>query len=191
MISLLLDTHNDKLTIIIYKDDKVLDMISKNDTKNHSEIFMPLLISLLEKNKMSVHDINEIIAIVGPGSFTGIRLGVTVAKTLAYTLNIPIKSLTSLEACYDPKMASEYILQEEKNGFYGAHIINNELKDYFYLTIKEYNEWSKTNNYVICDQLQVDRIPLIIKDKKSENPHSVNPLYVKKIEALKWLLKLK
>ena len=101
LISLLLDTHNDKLTIIIYKDDKVLDMISKNDTKNHSEIFMPLLISLLEKNKMSIHDINEIIAIVGPGSFTGIRLGVTVAKTLAYTLNIPIKTLTSLEACYN------------------------------------------------------------------------------------------
>ena len=37
----------------------------------------------------------------------------------------------------------------------------------------------------MVNELLVDRIPLIIKDKKSENPHSVNPLYVKKIEALK------
>ena len=52
----------------------------------------PAIKELIDEQKL-----DEIIVVNGPGSFTGVRLGVTIAKTLAYTLNIPIKTISSLE----------------------------------------------------------------------------------------------
>lgn len=189
MISLLLDTHDRDLNIVLYKDGKLLDNIKNKDTKNHSEICIPLLERILEKNNITVHNLNEIIACIGPGSFTGIRLGVTISKTLAYTLNIPIKTITSIEMSYNPSIKEEYLLQEEKNGYYGAKNNNGELKDYFYLTKGEFNNWKNNHSYVITNDINLDIIPNIIKNKKAQNPHSIKPLYIKKIEVEKWFLR--
>ena len=185
MISLLLDTHDANLKIVLYKDGKLLDNIENKDTKNHSEICIPLLERILEKNNLTVHNLNEIIACIGPGSFTGIRLGVTISKTLAYTLNIPIKTITSIEMSYNPSIKEEYLLQEEKNGYYGAKINKEELIDYFYLTKSEFTNWKNNHSYVINHDINLEIIPNIIKNKKVQNPHSIKPLYIKKIEAEK------
>ena len=185
MISLLLDTHDANIKIVLYKDGKLLDNIENKDTKNHSEICIPLLERILEKNNLTVHNLNEIIACIGPGSFTGIRLGVTISKTLAYTLNIPIKTISSLEMCYNPSIKEEYLLQEEKNGYYGAKINKEELIDYFYLTKSEFTNWKNSHSYVINHDINLEIIPNIIKNKKVQNPHSIKPLYIKKIEVEK------
>ena len=150
---------------------------------------MPILIASINEVNLNVNDLNQIIVINGPGSFTGIRIGVTIAKTLAYTLNIPIKTLTSLDIKAISLEHNEInIVEREKNGvFIGTFDKNNNLtKDYRYLSNKEYNEITK-NNYLEDIDINYSKIIKYIKNIKPLNHHAVNPLYVKKIEVQKWL----
>ena len=107
MITLWIDTHDISLEILLFKDEVLLDKITRNESLNHSTICIPTLVELLERNKLTMHDINDIIVVNGPGSFTGVRIGVTIAKTLAYSLNIPIRSVTSIEVLQKDKMNRE------------------------------------------------------------------------------------
>ena len=85
MWSLFIDTHYKNIVIVLYQNEELVDIVNKEVSKDHSVFIMPLLEELLKKNKITVHDLNEIYVCKGPGSFTGIRLCVTIAKTLAYT----------------------------------------------------------------------------------------------------------
>ena len=97
MYSLFIDTHDKDIVITLFKDGKVLSSNIKTSERHHSDFTMPMIDNILKDNKLNVHDLGELLVVNGPGSFTGVRLGVTIAKTLAYTLNIPIKTITSLE----------------------------------------------------------------------------------------------
>lgn len=55
-----------------------------------SQVLLPVIIKILKKNKKSLEDLEEIQVETGPGSFTGTRIGVSVANALAYALNIPL-----------------------------------------------------------------------------------------------------
>src|SRR3989344_2109606 len=57
-----------------------------------SQVLLPIIIKILKKNKKSLSDIDEIEVETGPGSFTGTRVGVSVANALGFTLNIPVNN---------------------------------------------------------------------------------------------------
>ena len=86
MYSLFLDTHDKNVIIILFKDGKIVDEVNVESPNKHSQIVMPSLKGLLDKNALNVHDLNEILVVNGPGSFTGERIAVTIAKTLASLL---------------------------------------------------------------------------------------------------------
>lgn len=188
MYTLFIDTHDSTIRILLYKGEKVLVKKEKTTEKNHSCLAMPLLIELLEEAKIEVDEIKEIIVVNGPGSFTGIRIGVTIAKTLAYTLNIPIKTMSSLLV----KAVSIYhenvnIIEKEKNGvFVGTFDKENQLVgEYQYLNNKEYENWKIENQGIEDIERDYESILAFANTIKSTNPHAVNPLYVKKIEVQK------
>ena len=126
---------------------------------------------------------DEIIVVNGPGSFTGVRLGVTVAKTLAYTQNIPIKTISSLDMmAYSSDIGHHYFAISDGNGYFVGEYKNyNQVSDYFYLSNKEYEDFAKSNN--IITDVASDFIKVINKlsTLSAVNPHSVNPIYVKLI----------
>ncbi|QVK18767.1 tRNA (adenosine(37)-N6)-threonylcarbamoyltransferase complex dimerization subunit type 1 TsaB [Mycoplasmatota bacterium] len=97
MKKLLIDTSTQVLMIILEEDDKVKDYILEVVIRDHSVKLMPSIETLLKRNQIDIQEIDQIIASEGPGSYTGVRIGVTVAKTLSYTLNIPLKKISSLE----------------------------------------------------------------------------------------------
>src|SRR5690625_6039898 len=70
----------------------------KNITKNHSERLMPANEQLMRKVNLSTGYLDKIIFAKGPGSYTGVRIGLSTAKSLAWALNIPITGVSSLEA---------------------------------------------------------------------------------------------
>lgn len=98
MLKLFISTYNELIQIGLFKDNNLFDKSEFETYKSHSEFIVPMIKEILERNKLNVSNLNEIIVVNGPGSFTGTRLGVTDAKMLAYTLNIPIKTITSIEA---------------------------------------------------------------------------------------------
>ena len=98
MISLFLDTSTKYLCIGIAKDHKVIYKFQQEAIKKQSELTIPFLSKALEEVNISLNDIDEVNVTIGPGSFTGIRIGMCIAKVLASMKNIPLKAISSLNA---------------------------------------------------------------------------------------------
>ena len=175
MNTLLIDTHFLDIIIILLKDGKVVDKGEVINKKNNSEYIMPTIIKVIDGIKL-----DEIIIVNGPGSFTGVRLGVTIAKSLAYLLNIPIKTITTLEVMAISNKSYK-VAFSDKNGYYLGEFNSNfdKRKEYKYIDNKEfinnYNEYDTNYN------INAEEIYKFIINRESTNPHIVNPIYVKKI----------
>lgn len=98
MKCLLIDTSNQPLSVAVMQDDNVLSEINSNIKQNHSTQLMPAIQQVIGESQIAKEDIDAIIVAQGPGSYTGLRIGVTVAKTLAYALNAELYSVSSLKA---------------------------------------------------------------------------------------------
>ena len=94
---LAIDTSSNICSVAILEDETIIDEINLNNGKTHSENLMPIINEILNKNSVLLQEINLISCCVGPGSFTGIRIGVASMKAIAEVQNIPIASVTSLE----------------------------------------------------------------------------------------------
>ena len=94
---LAIDTSSAICSVAILEDDKLIDEINLNDGKTHSENLMPILNEILKRNNIEIKQIEMIACCTGPGSFTGIRIGVASIKPIAEVLNIKVASVTSLE----------------------------------------------------------------------------------------------
>lgn len=92
-----IDTSNYALGVAILDGDQVIGEYITNIKKNHSVRVMPAIETLMKDCDMKPSDLSKIVVAEGPGSYTGVRIGVTIAKTLAWTLNIPLTGVSSLE----------------------------------------------------------------------------------------------
>ena len=97
MIWLGIDTANSPLAVAIVKDGKIVAAEARNMKINHSASVMPAIEDIIKKAGLSPSDIDAIAVSQGPGSYTGVRIGVTVAKTLAWTLQKPLVGVSSLK----------------------------------------------------------------------------------------------
>ena len=95
---LAVDTSSEICSVAILENDNVIVENSLNDGKTHSENLMTIMENTLEENKIKLSDIDLIACSVGPGSFTGIRIGVSSIKAIAEVLDVPVAAVTSLEA---------------------------------------------------------------------------------------------
>lgn len=190
MYCLFISTFDKLITIGLLKNGELLKKIEKESSRNHSEFVMPMIKSILDNNNIDTSYLNEIIVVNGPGSFTGVRIGVTIAKTLGFTLNIPIKtidSLLSFAVSSDSNKNKIITIPDLKGKYVGYFDSNNEpLSDYTYLKNKEYEEYVKDKKkYIIKDnKLDLIKIYNYLKNVDAINPHLVNPIYVKGIDAL-------
>lgn len=94
---LAIDTSSDICTVSICEDTKTLITYSSNEAKTHSIMLMPLIDKCFQDSDLELKDINLLAVCIGPGSFTGIRIGVSTIKAFADTNNIPCIGVTSLE----------------------------------------------------------------------------------------------
>lgn len=97
MISILLDTSNTNLTIGFAKDHILFAKTSYESWQRQSEFLVEEINKLLESNSLQPKDINEVIVSKGPGSYTGVRIAMTVGKVMAFALNVPLYLVSSLE----------------------------------------------------------------------------------------------
>lgn len=204
MITLFLDTSTSRLIVGIYKDNAPIFMVNERSMNDLSRRLLPAIKSGLKESNLGVDNINRIIVVNGPGSFTGVRVGVTVAKTLAWTKNIPIIAISELELLATTKVKTNYIvpfIDARRDAFYAgmydkkhnviiedAYISRTDLlnkikrhaakKDVTFVSYDKVEEMSS-----ILPKLDIDFIVKKYARKKSINPHSVNPNYLKRVEA--------
>lgn len=190
MYTLFISTFSELITIGLLKDGKEIDRLEQVSSRNHSVYTIPMIEELLDKNEIKTNYLNEIIVVNGPGSFTGVRIGVTIAKTLAYTLDITIKTITSLEAyavSYTSDKNKLVTIPDLKGKYIGYFTKDNDLlSNYIYLNNKEYDKYieDKKEYLIENDSFNLNDIYNYLKNKEGINPHLVNPIYIKGIDAL-------
>ncbi|QDQ01112.1 tRNA (adenosine(37)-N6)-threonylcarbamoyltransferase complex dimerization subunit type 1 TsaB [Lysinibacillus fusiformis] len=97
MIWLGIETANAPLSVAVVKDGKVVAEIIQNIKLTHSAGAMPAIENILENAGIKPNELDAIAVSEGPGSYTGVRIGVTLAKTLAWTLHKPLVGISSLK----------------------------------------------------------------------------------------------
>jgi len=95
---LAIDTSTEKLSLAIAQHEEIIVELTLNSKNDHSSRLMPALVDMMDKVNLRPEHLNEIVVGEGPGSYTGTRIGITTAKTLAWSLEIPIFTVSSLKA---------------------------------------------------------------------------------------------
>lgn len=99
---LAIETSSHVASVAVLEDHMLLGEFTVNHPKTHSQKLMPLLQSLLESLELKVSEMDYLAVSEGPGSFTGVRIGLSAVKGLAHPHNIPIIQVSSLEAMVQP-----------------------------------------------------------------------------------------
>src|SRR5574344_434329 len=133
---LAIDTSSKNCSVALVKADKnnfnVIDFKNNDDEKTHSQKLMPLIQEIFEESKLTLDDINLLVCCVGPGSFTGIRIGVASVKAFADAKEIPCVGITSLESlAYNIKSDGSIVsIIDAKNGNIYSGIFSNTNSSY-------------------------------------------------------------
>lgn len=199
MISLFLNTSSNYLSLCLYKDNKILTSIHKKMDKDLSKETLFLIESILKKEILTPKNIDEIICTRGPGSFTGLRVGVTIAKTFAYFLNKKFYSISSLEVMALSAEADIKVpIIDARRGYVFSAIYdkdNNILLEESYIKLEELQKIVATHKgekiFISNDNFDFETVSFnpnfenitTSNFKKEENPMTFVPNYLKKTEA--------
>ena len=196
-----LDTSNSHLIIAIYKNKKRLAYYNEIIGRDLSSQIMVIINDMFKQANITPWDINKIFVVTGPGSFTGIRIGVTFAKTFAWACKIDIVPISSLELLATTNSSRKLIvpiIDARRNyvyaGLYDKNL--NQLEKDQYISID--NLFKKIGNkkvtFISYDKFElikkikypnVQILKIIKKYFNSESvvPHELNPCYLKLTEA--------
>ncbi len=196
-----LDTSNSRLIVAIYKNKNKLAYYNEKCDNTLSSQIMPVIDRVFSEAKTSPWDIDKIFVVTGPGSFTGIRIGVTIAKTYAWTFATEIVPISSLEVMATTKFKGNYIVPiiDARRNFVYAGVYDKNLsliKPDRYLPLNDLlNELNgKKVSFVTYDSIELESrviepdiqiLPLLKKhlNDRPVNPHQINPNYLKLTEA--------
>lgn len=199
MISLLIDTCTNNVVIGLLNGNEIIDQKIDFNDKNLSSNFVPMVDELLKKNNIKPTDVNKIFVSIGPGSFTGIRVGVTFAKVMAWSLNIEIIPFSSLELI--ASSSSEQIivpLIDARRGYVFSGIYDQNLNVLLpdqYIPLENLVNQAKIYSNSVFVSLDSFEIPTVMpsvdirkvvakhSNDTGVNPHALNPNYLKKTEA--------
>ena len=92
-----LDTSSNATSIAVIEDNKLICEYTVNTKTTHSQKLMPMIENMLKISEINVNDMDMIAICQGPGSFTGLRIGMATAKALSHVNNLPIVGVNSLE----------------------------------------------------------------------------------------------
>lgn len=93
---LAIDTSNRPLSVAVMDDSHLLAQTTLTTHRKHAEFLMPVIEDLVKKSDLNPEDLQRVVVACGPGSYTGIRMAVTAAKTIAQTLGIELVMVSSL-----------------------------------------------------------------------------------------------
>ena len=107
---LAIDTSNPVMGVAIVNESQVIGEVITNLAKNHSVRLMPAIDALMSEVGITPDQLDKIVVAKGPGSYTGVRIGLTTAKSLAWALKIPIVGVSSIEVlAYQGRFFNSYI----------------------------------------------------------------------------------
>ena len=202
MISLFIDTSSEDVSIAIIKGKKILASRIKTIPSEHSIYTTSYLDEVIKEANIKKEDIDKIMVVNGPGSFTGLRIGITIAKTFAHLLKKEVTCVSSLKML-SLSLEHDYCLtlMDARNNNYYLALYDKDNKeivkpvfntiDKVLELIKEYNPICISNKDFQINNIDVSKVKLDItkiieyyKNKPAINPHLVVPDYLKLPQAM-------
>lgn len=191
MITLCMDTSHTWLVVGLIKDDTIIGKIQEKCWKKQSEELFPKIIELMDSLQLEPEDIDQIVISKGPGSYTGVRIAMTVAKVFCSMRNLPIYTISTL-LLYAGMKNCRVIMDARGKRVYTALFKDGEVVDKE--QVIEISELNIGDEEIIGDGSLVgkeDRWPDIVdnfKDLKAkweswDNVHLVVPEYLKSSES--------
>ena len=193
MFTILLDSSNTSLTVGLAKDNALLESVSYEAWQSQSEHMIPELDNLLTKYNVDRKDIGDVVVAIGPGSYTGVRIAITIAKTIAAVIDCKIYTISSLRCQKDRKNPSICLINARSGrSYFGVFEDDKVLVDDCILTndkvldyISEHPSYSVCGNtaYLGVNGIQPDIARELLELKKYvkpvDNPLAIKPVYMK------------
>lgn len=203
MISLFIDTSLANVSISIIKDGVLKSCVCENIPNEHSKYATSYVKKVIDDAGIDANDIDKIFVVNGPGSFTGVRIGVTIAKTYGYLINkyiTPVSSLKSLAISSNHNGTIMSVINANRNNYYVGiydNEYNNLIEEQFIdgnglvKLMEEYNPYIVSNEYNILsiykfNKVKLDMVRIVEYYMNSEeiNYHKLVPNYLKLPQAL-------
>lgn len=193
MFTILLDSSNTSLTVGLAKDNKMLESISYEAWQSQSEHMIPELNKLLDKYGATREEIKEVVVAIGPGSYTGVRIAITIAKTIAAVIDCKVYTISSLRCQKDRKNPSICLINARSGRSYmGVFEDDKILMEDCIMTNDKVIEYINAHpGYVVCGNTQylgvegkqpdIARELLTIKEmvQPVADPLAIKPVYMK------------
>lgn len=189
---LFINSATANLVVAILIDGKIAYLYDNNDDKDTSSKIMPVIDEAFKKSSITPKEIDKIFVVNGPGSFTGIRVGLTVAKVMGYSFNIPVIPVSSLEFMCSGFDFNVMGLIDARRGYVFAGGYDRNLNSIYKDSYVLFDDIDSKFKYVSYDKFDFDvlkpKFDLLKIIKKHENDsilnvHNVNPNYLKLTEA--------
>ena len=202
------DTSSKALSLAILEDKQILAETTINIKKNHSITLMPAIDFLMSSLDLTPKDLDRIVVAEGPGSYTGLRIAVATAKTLAHTLNIELVGMSSLLALVPSQQEGLVVpvMDARRNnvyaGFYeNAKFVMPEAHQSFEEVLEKVKGASQVTFVgevgAFVEQIQehlprtnyketlpnAANLALLAWDKEADSLHDFVPNYLKRVEA--------
>ena len=189
---LFINSATANLVVAILIDGKITYLYDHNDDKDTSSRIMPVIDEAFKTSGITPKEIDEIFVVNGPGSFTGIRVGLTVAKVMGYSFKIPVIPVSSLEFMCSGFDHDVMGLIDARRGYVFAggydKDLNSLYKDSYILfeninSKMKYVSYDKFNFETLLPKFDLLKIIKKHKDDSLLNVHNINPNYLKLTEA--------
>jgi len=186
---LVLDSATDNLYIGLFDGDKPLKEYYKLGHNDHSVKLMDEMTKIFDELDMRVEDLTGIIVGIGPGSYTGVRIGVVVAKMLAWTKRIPLYTISSLALMASSEKGNvlSWIDARRNHAFLGLYHVGDtkieRLDKETYTHLDTYRESVSFDREVTEGKPNMKRLLESDLLKLEENVHNVAPVYLRQTEA--------
>lgn len=150
MNKLIINTANEELEIVLSIGDNVFSKSDKSRS-HHNETMLPLLDELLKSHNLKIRDIDELGAVVGPGSFTGIRVGIATIKAFRDSLGIYAKGINNMDYLFHLAKSQDdkidiVAIKGSRDSYFVARLINKVVYKYERnLSLEELKDISKGN----------------------------------------------
>ncbi len=203
MITIYLDTSLEQLRVYLLKDGKILSKKERKCKNEHSIYTVNYIKDVLDESNLQPNDVDTIMVVNGPGSFTGLRIGISIAKTYGYILKkdvILISSLRQMAISIKNQIAISLIDAKNDNYYMGIYdMFDNEVKvekfakkEEVIEKIEKYkdallisNKNFKIDNYEVNKvELDIEKIVDYYKNETPTNVHKILPNYLKLPQAL-------
>lgn len=182
MKALIIDSTADRLIVAGINGDREEVFVGDSGAKRHTSAILPAVDDVLSKLNMAASELNCVGVVVGPGSFTGIRIGVATANAMAMACGAHIVQITSLEPVLygiDRGLA----MLDCKHGNYYALARKDGKDEYLALTEKEALELGLPEYFI--NGPMPEKLLAVFKDKaeRLEFCETARPFYIKKSSA--------